>query len=282
MVLRQVLVSAGCWRLGVCVFVLAAACACSQEPAAAPNPAKGAASPERAHESARPASSSDLVAAPTHIAVVGDVKVSTEQLLVIEPGPLGERKQPSPGNTGAGSAYVAARGPHVGTYVVLDAQAPRPLLAARTPLALLVDEDAELAPGAHQLTAYREREGGLAVLHLGFSLEDGKVEDAATTAPRCVLALPRGTYRGPDARVVRVIPIPSAGTESVRLSLSPTFGQAGAVRVEMVEGPAHAGFALRALPSGDYGVLLECLPGAGASTESRRVITIDAAVETGE
>lgn len=214
-----------------------------------------------------------------------------ERLVVLEPGPLGERRRPT-----SAKAALTAQGAFAGTFVVLDEEAPRPLLAARTPLALLVEEDAELAPGPHVLTAYQERKEGLAVVHLGFSLEDGEIQDVAAGAPRCLLALPRGTYRGTDARLIKVVPIAGLGADSLRLTLGPAFEPPGtpplggdgarkkSVRAwpETSAGPLGSSFVLRALESGDYLVTLECLSRTGAPSASRRVITIDAALEKPE
>ncbi len=277
---------------GACLPGLVVVCACSREPAGSPEPSHSAAPSARAGVDGSPSSDASQAASPRHLVRVAPVTMGAEELVGIEPGELGTRKRPS-----SALAFVTARGEHAGTFVVLDAQAPRPLPSARTPLVMLVDEDAELSPGAHELTAYREREGGLVATHFGFSVgSDGKVQGVEPIPARCVLGPPRGTYRGADASLVRVIPIASAGARSLRLSLGPAFpasdrspepasaarAKGPRVQVETLDGPVGSSFALGLLPSGDYALRLECLHGGAVARESKRIITVEAASEPRE
>lgn len=284
--------SIGLW--GACLPGLVVVCACSREPADSPERSHPAASSARSgvDGAASPSSDAAQAAPPRHLVRADPVTIGAEELVGIEPGELGTRKRPS-----SALACVTARYEHAGTFVVLDAQAPRPLPSARTPLVTLVDEDAELSPGAHELTAYQERPGGLVAAHFGFSVgSDGKVQGVEPIPARCVLGPPRGTYRGADASLVRVVPIASAGARSLRLSLEPAFPALGrssepasavrakgaGIQVEILDGPVGSSFALGLLPSGDYALRLECLHGGAAALVSRRIITVEAAPEPRE
>lgn len=155
-------------------------------------------------------------------------------------------------------------------WLAVDHHAPRRARSAYFTLSELVNEDVELSPGSHFLTAFHFGPGEIEPLQLAaFSLDVGSASAPGT--PGCVLFTPELTKNGKQAaKEIRFLAIPlAAGLDKLQYRAdAPGFHSQG-------DAPPGTEMILENPPSGDIELSVRCLSSGEELARDEQIVTVN-------